>query len=147
MKVSQILSQIGVFLLVLCTLGTARADEQNISLAGKWRFSRDQEKVGLTQKWYASDLKTQGSGPAEIMLPGTTDEAKAGVPNPKKPSLDGLYRPNVYIGPAWYQREVEIPPAWKGKHVTLYLERNHWVTHAWLDDRDLGTPSADNLRG
>lgn len=139
MKLSQILSQAGVFLSLLCTLPTVRAAEQSISLAGEWRFSHDEEKVGLTQEWYASDLKTQGSGPAEIMLPGTTDEAKAGVPNPQKPSLDGLYRPNVYTGPAWYQRDVDIPAAWKGKDVTLSLERNHWVTHAWLDDRDLGT--------
>jgi hypothetical protein len=121
------------------SLQTVSAGEQSLSLAGKWRFSRDEAKSGLAEKWYDSDLKTQGGGPTEISLPGTTDEAKAGVPNPKKPSLDGLYRPNVYIGPAWYQREVDIPAAWKGKHVTLFLERNHWVTHVWMDDKDFGT--------
>jgi hypothetical protein len=121
------------------TIQTARAAEQSLSLAGEWRFSRDEAKAGITEKWYDGELKTEGTGPSEISLPGTTDEARAGLPNPKKPSLDGLYRPNVYTGPAWYQREIDIPPAWKGKNVTLFLERNHWMTHVWLDDRDFGT--------
>ena len=126
-------------LLCFCPQETARGADESMSLAGKWRFSRDEGKTGVTEKWYAAELKTEGDGPKVISLPGTTDEAKAGNPNPKQPSLDGLYRPNVYTGPAWYQREVDIPPGWGGKHITLFLERNHWVTHAWLDDRDLGT--------
>jgi len=113
--------------------------EERLSLAGMWRFSRDDAKVGLSEKWYMAELKPTGDGPSEISLPGTTDEAKAGVPNPKPPSLDGLYRPNVYTGPAWYQREVNIPDTWKSKQVTLFLERNHWVTRVWLDGQDLGT--------
>jgi hypothetical protein len=119
--------------------GIARAGDESMSLAGKWRFSRDEGKAGITAKWYGMELKTEGGGPNEISLPGTTDEAKAGIANPKKPSLQGLYRPNVYTGPAWYQREIDIPPTWKGKDVTLFLERNHWVTRVWLDDRDVGT--------
>jgi hypothetical protein len=124
---------------LLLARGTLLAADQSLSLAGKWRFSRDAAKAGITEKWYAAELKREGGGPSEISLPGSTDQAKAGIPNPNKPSLDGLYRPNVYTGPAWYQREIDIPQEWKGKHVTLFLERNHWVTHAWLDDRDLGT--------
>ena len=125
-------------LLLLFGLSSLPAEE-NLSLAGKWRFSRDQAKVGLTEKWYEGELKTVGAGPSEISLPGSTDQAKAGVPNPQKPNLRGLYRPNVYAGPAWYQREVAIPAAWKGKHVTLFLERNHWTVHVWLDGEDMGT--------
>jgi hypothetical protein len=116
---------------------------QKIDLSGKWLFSRDEANVGLIEKWYEGKLKTVGIGPSEIALPGTTDEANAGIPNPKKPTLDGLYRPNIYTGPAWYQREVDIPDTWKGKHITLLLERNHWVTHVWLDRQDFGTH--DNL--
>jgi hypothetical protein len=126
------------FLLGVCTPAITRAADETMSLSGKWRFSRDEAKAGVTEKWYAGELKTQGAGPMEISLPGTTDEARAGLPNPNQPTLDGLYRPNVYTGPAWYQREVIIPQGWSGKHITLFLERNHWVTHAWLDDRDLG---------
>ncbi len=104
-----------------------------ISLAGAWRFRLDPAKAGIERKWYASRL------PGEIKLPGTTDEAKLGLPNPAKPSLDGLYRPNLYTGPAWYQRDIEIPASWQGKRVKLFLERVHWETRAWLDGREIGT--------
>jgi hypothetical protein len=114
--------------------GPAMADSGvgTISLAGTWRFRTDPDKVGIQQRWYAARL------PQEIKLPGTTDEAKLGLPNPAKPSLDGLYRPNVYAGPAWYQRDIDIPADWRGKRVELFLERVHWETRAWLDGRETG---------
>ena len=33
-----------------------------------------------------------------------------------------------YAGAAWYQRDVDIPPAWRGRRVVLHLERPHWQT-------------------
>ena len=87
-----------LFVMLLAGVSVAHA-EDSLSLAGNWRFSRDESKSGVTQKWYAGELKTEGEGPSEISLPGTTDQAKAGKPNPKPPGLDGLYRPNVYVGP------------------------------------------------
>ena len=38
-----------------------------------------------------------------------------------------------YLGPAWYQREIEIPADWAGKRVSLFLERAHWETRVWVD--------------
>ena len=127
-------------LLVFFSLGMALAcrAEEAVSLAGKWHFALDDGKKGVAAKWYATALKA-GDGTSEIDLPGSTDQAKAGHPNPAKPDLQGLYRPNVYAGPAWYQREIEIPATWQGKRVTLFLERNHWTNRVWLDDQDLGT--------
>ncbi len=117
---------IALFLTGLSLLNPAYA-ANTISLAGEWRF----EAGG--KDGFAREL------PGKIRLPGTTDEAKAGVPNPVPPSLDGLYRPNIFTGPAWYQRDIEIPDAWKGKRITLTLERVHWVTKVWVDDMPAGT--------
>ena len=78
-------------------------------------YRPDQRSV--REKWHGGALPPPWDGPAWITLPGTTDEAKAGLPNAEKPSLAGLYRPNVYTGPAWYQRDVEIPENWKGKRI------------------------------
>ena len=103
-----------------------------ISLAGTWRFRLDPNKVGIQQQWHATRL------PDEITLPGTTDEAKLGLPNTAKPTLADLYRVNVYTGPAWYQRDIEIPADWQGKRVELLLERVHWETRVWLDGREIG---------
>ena len=127
-----------VAILLLTPARPATANDR-LSLAGSWRFHLDAKNEGLQKKWYAHALPTPASGPAKVALPGTTDEAKAGLPNPRKPSLDGLYRPNQYTGVAWYQREVEIPADWKGKLATLLLERVHWVSDAWLDGKALGT--------
>ncbi len=125
-------------MLMIVSLFRAQAEE-SLPLAGTWHFSRDDDKVGISKKWYEAELRTVGGGPTNISLPGTTDEAKAGIPNPAKPNLDGLYRPNIYTGPAWYQRDVDIPETWRGKHITLFLERNHWTVHVWLDGKDIGT--------
>jgi len=103
-----------------------------MDLSGTWRFRLDPKHVGIEEKWFATRL------PDEIDLPGTTDEAKLGLPNPAKPSLEGLYRPNVYAGPAWYQRDIDIPAKWKGKRAQLFLERVHWETRVWLDGHEVG---------
>jgi hypothetical protein len=112
--------------------------ERVLDLSGEWSFYRDDEGRGLGERWYLNTLPA-GLGSRMIHLPGTTDEAQAGHANPEAPSLSGLYRKNVYIGPAWYQREIDIPASWRGKSLTLFLERVHWTTHAWIDGKSLGT--------
>jgi hypothetical protein len=110
---------------------------QTLDLSGTWRFRRaDASRQGVSGRWFDNPLFPIGR--STISLPGTTDQAGAGVPNPYAPSLSGLYRPNVYFGPAWYQRDVVIPPEWKGRHLTSSLERVHWFTHTWLDGKDMG---------
>lgn len=47
--------------------------------------------------------------------------------------------PRHFLGPAWYQRDITIPAAWAGRHIELYLERPHWATTVWLDDRAFPT--------
>jgi hypothetical protein len=128
-----------VFLIILGYGDWASAAE-TLSLAGQWRFRLDEKNQGLQEQWYAMALPPPGAGRDQIALPGTTDEAKAGRPNAEKPTLAGPYRTNVYTGPAWYQREVEIPPGWQGKRLALFLERVRWTSRVWLDGRPVGGP-------
>ncbi len=114
---------------------TLHAQQTAQSLAGDWRFRCDEQKSGVGQKWYAAPL----DGTQTIRWPGTMDDAGLGPKNTKPPTLAGPYRLYDYAGPAWYQREIEIPEAWRGQRVTLFLERCRWVTTAWLDDRLIGT--------
>ena len=111
----------------------APAWTEPVSLAGQWRFALDPNKEGIEKQFFNHEL------PERIFLPGSTDEAKLGIPNRNKPTLDGLYRLYLYEGPAWYQRNVEIPTGWEGKQVSLFLERTHWDTTVWVDDKLLGT--------
>lgn len=116
------------------------ADADAVSLAGDWQIRLDPKNEGLPAKWPEVGLPAAAADQkATIHLPGTTDQAGIGNPNPVAPSLAGLYRTITYTGPAWFERTIEIPAGWSGKRVKLLLERNHWVTQAWLDGRDLGT--------
>jgi hypothetical protein len=45
----------------------------------------------------------------------------------------------TYVGAAWYRRSVTIPEGWRGRRVTLMLERPHWETRVWIDGRYAGS--------
>lgn len=116
-----------IALLALTSLPAASDD--TISLAGEWRFEIAPADAPVFRK--------EPSG--KIHLPGTMDDAGLGPVNTNAPTLEGPSRLRNYAGPAWYQRDIEIPESWKGKDITLFLERCRWVTSVWLDDRPLGT--------
>ena len=131
-----------------------------IDLSGVWQFAIDPKDVGVDQQWWRQGL------PMQIRLPGSLQEQGYGedpgldtawVGNIVDRSLfeDPRYAPyrepgnfkvpfwlqpdKHYNGAAWYQRSIEIPTEWQGQRVTLSLERPHWETTVWLDDRRLGT--------
>jgi len=106
------------------------ASESPISLAGEWRFRLDPQHDGAAQQPIA--------GPDRIFLPGSTDQAGYGTQT-HGPEKGWLSRPFMYEGPAWYETDVVIPGTWAGKRITLFLERAHWQTHAFVDGRAFGT--------
>ena len=118
--------------MVAAAASAAEAAGNAISLSGQWAFRLDPGKVGIEQQWFGTAL------PDKTRLPGSTDENHYGTPNTRKPNYDYLSRLYEYTGPAWYQRTIDIPAKWKGKRVTLFLERCHWETRVWLDDKPMG---------
>jgi len=145
--------------LAICTLACA-APHNTISLAGKWRFQADPQEKGQTERWFLRDL------PQTIRLPGsmpengygddvTMETAWTGGIVDKSFFTDAKYEPyrqpgdikvpfwltptKHYVGPAWYQKQIDIPKAWIAKHVTLFMERCHWETHLWVDNRYVGS--------
>ena len=115
----------------------------SISLAGEWKFRLDPNAVGIKSKWYNQNLADK------IFLPGSTDEQGYGKKNtgpiefdPGKGNYNRLIREYEYVGPAWYQRQIEIPPLWAGKRITVFLERCHWETSLWLDGQFIGTQNS-----
>ncbi len=122
---------LGIFV-VGVMVGLAGAEERRISMAGEWGVRLDEKKVGVEKKWFAQKIE------GKIRLPGSTDEAGLGEKNTKPANFDGLSRVWVWVGPAWYQREVEISPEWSGKRVTLFLERCHWESRVWVDEKEVG---------
>jgi hypothetical protein len=135
------------------------AGNDEISMQGVWGFQTDPSDLGVTEKWYQHPLKET------IQLAGSmVENGKGDVPTLKTKWTGSIYdsswfyNPRMakyrqpgnikfpfwltpdkyYVGAAWYQKVVTIPADWKGKRVVLYLERPHWQTQVWVDDKLIG---------
>jgi hypothetical protein len=111
----------------------AAPEARSSSIAGEWHLRLDPEDAGIAAQWF----KGTSSFSDRIQLPGSTDEQHFGNKNEGRELLH-LTHAYSYVGPAWYEREITIPEAWRGKRITLILERCHWETRAWLDGYPLG---------
>ena len=113
---------------------------------------------GMTQEWFRRDLSER------IQLPGVLQGQGYGNDiSPTTPWVLGLgdawwklqpaplrdhfskpgqvevpflsQPPKHYLGAAWYQRDIEIPATWKDRRTVLFLERAHWETRVWVDEK------------
>ena len=134
-----------------------------LPLQGTWSVQLDREDQGEAQQWFDQELSgaivlpgvltAQGYGdPVSMQTKWTGNIKKVWTSDPyykqyQTPSnfkMPFWLQPDRhYVGAAWYQRQVEVPPEWQGKRLTLFLERPHWKTTVWFDDRPLG--SKDSL--
>lgn len=139
-------------LLGLCA--TAQAMD-SLPLDGEWRFALDPQDLGLRE------TPENWKFPDTIQLPGKLTAQGFG----NKPSFETrwtgetwrypdmfvewqqpdnfkfpffLQPPLHYVGPAWYQRDITIPPEWENKDLRVLLDRPHWETTLWIDDRKIG---------
>ncbi len=101
-----------------------------IPLDGEWEFLDDQQKRFTGFPPNAEDFNDT------IHLPGTTAQAKKGVPNPKRE--DGyLTEVYPYKGNAWFRTVVETPAEHR-RNVALYMERTR-VSEVWVNGVRVGT--------
>lgn len=130
---SRVLTFLALAAWILPCLFAAGPGERSITLAGEWHLRLDPDDSGIAGEWYRKTDQFSD----RINLPGSTDEQHFGRKNDRR-EAGHLTRAYEYDGPAWYQREIAIPEAWQGKRITLFLERCHWETQAWLDAYPLG---------
>lgn len=135
------------------------AAQTAIDLSGSWRFEADKTDEGVSGRWFDKTLtgtirlpgSMAGNGQGDDIAPdslwtGTIvnrswldDPANAPCLIPGKVKVPFWLNPvKIYVGPAWYQRDVNVPESWKGKHIYLFLERAHWETRLWMDGREIG---------
>jgi hypothetical protein len=88
------------------------------SLDGLWRYARDPEDVGKSNRWQSG-----------IALPGSIDLQ---VPR------EHVCQPSDYDGAAWYSRNVELDDAWPGKHVVLRFDAIQQGAEIWVNDKPAG---------
>ena len=108
---------------------------QTIGLQGTWRFGLDPDDKGTAGQWYCQDLQDS------VTLPGSCEEQGFGI-TMTEPDMARLTRKISYEGKAWYQKDIEVPESWNGRNVELFLERCHWESHVWVDDRFIGTANS-----
>jgi len=127
-SLSRLFSSCALLFALLPALTTA--DEARISIDGEWRFQLDGENQGLDANWHSRTLEDT------VTLPGTTDTNQKGEKTTYRPA-DRLARKWMWIGPAWYQRDVTIPESWDGKRITLFFERSR-NSRVWVNDTFVG---------
>lgn len=145
-------------LLLLAMIPATLDASTHLDLAGEWRFSLDPDDAGLREDWPARELagtirlpgslQDQGLGlPVTVDTPWTAnvqDRSFWTSPNHERDRREGDIRmpcwltpTNHYVGPAWYQRTIEVPADWQGRRLVLKLERVHWTSRLWIDGREI----------
>lgn len=92
----------------------ANAQTTTIDLSGQWMLGEDC-----------------------IYLPGTTDTNRKGERNNRKDETTHLSRHFTWFGEAVYTKNIDIPSGWKGKKITLFLERTKPTT-IYIDGKEVG---------
>ncbi|MEQ9443733.1 MAG: glycoside hydrolase family 2 TIM barrel-domain containing protein [Cyclobacteriaceae bacterium] len=153
-----------VFLGALAWSCHSTAPGDTINLAGDWAFKVDSLDQGEADEWFTQSFEETVSLPGSMATNGKGDNITlqtqwtGGIRNPEwykdpnyapyQPSGDSILFPfwlqpvKKYTGAAWYQREISIPDAWKGKTVLLNLERCHWESTVWVDEQKVGTQNS-----
>lgn len=118
--------------LLLLQVLPVTSQTKEIDLSGEWLFQTDvmDFRRGSLSPRYNHKLQET------ITLPGITDDYKIGYEVPYK-YIDRLTRKYEYMGPAWYQRDIEIPKEWKGKRIFMYFERTHWLSSIYVDTKEV----------
>ncbi len=129
----------------------------SLDLTGPWQFSLDRGNKGIEQRWFDRSLTERITLPGALQAQGFGDEISTTTPwvlslydrnwflredykaytkagSIKVPFLS--QPPRHFLGPAWYNREVDIPANWKDKRIVLFLERPHWESTVWIDGQN-----------
>lgn len=148
-----------LFVLTLVCCNLIFAQQIELDLSGEWQFRIDRNDMGEEEKWYAEELNDP------ITLPGSMAQNRKGDEvtlhtrwtgsiydssfffNPrleKYREQENLKIPfwltpvKYYVGAAWYRKNVTIPDSFHHKRVLLFLERPHFETVVWVNNKKVG---------
>lgn len=158
-KKIRILFFLGIFLWISSC--QEESTVKQISLAGEWLFAMDSLNHGFEEEWYNRELTEKINLPGSMAENGKGNDvslethwtgnmwndslwytspkmAKYRQPGNVKVSF-WLSPVKTYYGPAWYQKKISIPADWQNQDLHLHLERPHWETTVWIDNKKVGT--------
>ena len=140
----------------LCPKATDMKPSFLLILALLWPSSRAaaQPSADLSGPWQVTTALSPT--PREVCLPTTLDQAGIGTPTTLQPHLrlpDGsvnkavmrhLTRRVSYIGPATYERTVDVPRQMAGRPLLFEFERVLWLSRLYVDGHEVG-PAQESL--
>jgi len=148
-----------LFLMVIAFGFHPKEKKQRIDLSGVWKFAADPSDKGISEKWFTKSLQETLTLPGSMTSNGKGDDITLSTPWTgqivdssfyKSPEYAKYRQPGnikipfwlqplkYYKGAAWYQKEVTIPKDWTNQHIELFLERCHWESRLWIDDKEVG---------
>jgi hypothetical protein len=155
------------FLILLLVVTSCASQDREMrdkfSLAGVWNFRIDSLDQGTTEKWYKGlfdeTVKLPGSmaenGKGDEVTVNTdwtgdivdksyfTQEKYARYRHPGNIKIPFWLKPvKYYKGAAWYQKEFDLPSGWEGKNIILFLERPHWESTVYINDKKIGSENS-----
>jgi hypothetical protein len=151
-----------LILLTGCTIKQGHLT-QKILLSGEWHFKIDSLDKGIEEKWNTGILTETVRLPGSMAENDKGDEVNVNTPwtgdivdrsyftdkkyekyrQPGNIKIPFWLKPvKYYKGVAWYQKEIELPGNWKGKRIFLSLERCHWESTLFVNDKKAGTQNS-----
>ena len=129
-----------------CGSAAAQSPSQVFSLAGKWHLT---SRLHADQVTLPGSLLTNGLGDDITVNTRWTgslyDSSYYFNPFMEPYRHDGqmkfpffLTPQKHFVGEATYSRTVYIPREWRGRHITLFLERPHIETTVFVNGREVG---------
>ena len=136
---------------------------KSISLSGEWKFKIDSLDKGIKENWFNTDFDETVRLPGSMAENGKGDEISlttkwTGDIIDKSYFTDKKYEKyrqpgnikipfwlkpvKYYKGPAWYQKEFDLPLFWNGKNIILFLERPHWESTLFVNGQKAGTENS-----
>lgn len=155
-------SSIFLIIFILFIFQSSKAQIGTINLSGEWDFQTDSLDKGVNEKWFNIHLNDKINLPGSMLTNNKGDEVTintkwTGIGDSnfyKSPDFAKYRQPgNVkvpfwlqplkyYVGVAWYKKKVIIPENWGKRFTELFLERCHWETTLWVDDKKVGMQNA-----
>ena len=153
-KLFILIASIGLFFTLSCKTASTE-----YTLAGEWQFALDPENVGIDQQWQNRDLEEVVHLPGSLQEQGKgndvgvetqwtgqiVDDSWYNAPQYARYRQPGnikvpfwLNPDKHYVGVAWYRKKINIPSDWKNRPIMLSLERAHWTTTLYVDDKKIG---------
>ncbi len=146
--------------LLLILLAPSASQAYPIPLDGVWRFEIDPTNTGVQEEWFTRPLRRIIRLPGILQAQNYGNEIGTDTPwvlslydrnwflredykaytERGKVKVPFLSQPQRhYVGAAWYQRDIDISRYHLSRRLVLTLERPHWMTTVWVDDRLIGS--------